>query len=114
MLFLIEQHKKSIGGEKKLALQGELQRESTAQETPSVSRERKNGQGLIQEMSSAKENHVTDISETARSRKTDAIDLSAITPGASMIEISQILAQLCDKALIAEECTLEANQEEIS
>src|ERR1043165_3796296 len=117
--FLIEQHKKSIGGEKKLALQGELQRESTVQETPSVSRERKNGQGLIQEISSAKENHVTDISETARSRKTDAIDLpeapkaGAITPGASMIEISQILAQLCDKALTAEECTLEANQEEI-
>src|ERR1044072_2811874 len=70
--------------------------------------------------SSAKENHVTDISETARSQKTDAIDLpeapkaGAITPGASVIEISQILAQLCDKALIAEECTLEANQEEIS
>src|ERR1044072_8131623 len=69
--------------------------------------------------SSAKENHVTDISDTARSRKTDAIDLpeapkaGAITPGASMIEISQILAQLCDKALTAEECTLEANQEEI-
>src|SRR3954454_16208795 len=30
-----------------------------------------------------------------------------------MIEVFQHLAQLCDKALIAEECTLEANQEEI-
>src|ERR1044072_76189 len=42
--FLIEQHKKSVGEEirqrnreKKLALQGELQRESTAQETPGLS-----------------------------------------------------------------------------
>jgi hypothetical protein len=30
-----------------------------------------------------------------------------------MIKISQHLAQLCDKALIAEERTLEANQEEL-
>ncbi|CAG8831537.1 18060_t:CDS:2, partial [Gigaspora margarita] len=78
----------------------------------------KNGQGLIQEMSSSmsslKEkipevsNHATKISKTARSRKSDISSLH----GASMIEISQHLAQ-CDKALIAEECTLEANQEEI-
>ena len=33
--------------------------------------------------------------------------------GTSMIKISQHLAQLCDKALIAEEHRLEANQEEI-
>ncbi|PKY53027.1 hypothetical protein RhiirA4_471018 [Rhizophagus irregularis] len=47
-------------------------------------------------------------------RKTDTIDLDAITPGASMFEISQQLTQLlCDKALIAEEYTLETNQEEI-
>src|ERR1044071_8405446 len=75
--FLIEQHKKSIGEEirqrnreKKLALQGELQRESTAQETPGhprlttpsrtplvsqntasvTSHERKKEQGMIQEI----------------------------------------------------------------
>src|ERR1044072_2633488 len=52
--FLIEQHKKSIGEEiRQRNREKKLQRESTVQETPSVSRERKNGQGLIQEMSSS-------------------------------------------------------------
>ncbi|KAF0520284.1 hypothetical protein F8M41_016413 [Gigaspora margarita] len=66
-------------------------------------------------MSSLKEkipevsNHATKISKTTQSRKSDISSLH----GTSMIEISQHLAQLCDKALIAEECTLEANQEEI-
>ncbi|CAB4388737.1 unnamed protein product [Rhizophagus irregularis] len=59
-------------------------------------------------------NHVTKISETARSRKSDNSDaLVSSFHGTSMIEISQHLAQLCDKALIAEEHRLEANQEEI-
>ena len=82
--------------------------------------ERKNGQGLIQGISLSTDekipevsNHVTKISETARSRKSDTISSDALALGSSMIEISQHLAQLCDKALIAEECTLEANQEEI-
>lgn len=70
--FSIERHKKSIAGgaveDAKSKGSDEIrqrnrekkhQRESTVQETPSVSRERKNGQGLIQEMSSsAKENLV--------------------------------------------------------
>ncbi|CAG8788060.1 11716_t:CDS:2, partial [Dentiscutata erythropus] len=43
-------------------------------------------------------------------RKSDSIGLVPLGPRTSMIEH---LAQLCDKALIAEECTLEANQEEI-
>ena len=61
-----------------------------------------------------KDNHVTKISETARSRKSDNSDaLVSSFHGTSMIEISQHLAQLCDKALIAEEHRLEANQEEI-
>ncbi|RGB38561.1 hypothetical protein C1646_665275 [Rhizophagus diaphanus] len=128
--------------------------DTTNQETPPISHnpasttchERKNGQRLIQEMSSStKENHETKISETARSRKFDTIEafgeqgliqeISSFTEknhetkisetarsrkfdtiepsGGSMVEISQRLAQLCDKALIAEECALEANQEEI-
>ncbi|KAF0373747.1 hypothetical protein F8M41_012989 [Gigaspora margarita] len=59
----------------------------------------------IQEVS----NHATKISETMQSQKSDI----SLLHGTSMIEISQHLAQLCNKALIAKECTLEANQEEI-
>ncbi|CAI2173497.1 15761_t:CDS:1 [Funneliformis geosporum] len=59
-------------------------------------------------------NHVTKISETARSQKSDNLDTLVFSfHGTSMIEISQHLAQLCNKALIAKEHRLEANQEEI-
>ena len=104
-VFLDDAHKKSVGDR--------IRQRNKKQE--------KNGQGLIQEISSSmlKEkipgvsNHVTTISETARSRKSDTINSESSFQGASMIEVSQHLAQLCDKVLIAEECTLEANQEEI-
>ncbi|CAB4386745.1 unnamed protein product [Rhizophagus irregularis] len=55
-----------------------------------------------------KVNHETKISETARSG-----NLTLLMHTDSGGSISQRLAQLCDKALIAEECTLKANQEEI-
>ncbi|CAB4387881.1 unnamed protein product [Rhizophagus irregularis] len=100
--FLLEAHKKIVSSEIK--------------RSNKEKKNEKNGQGLIQEISSSvpKENHVTKISETARSRKSDNSDaLVSSFHGTSMIEISQHLAQLCDKALIAEEHRLEANQEEI-
>ncbi|CAB4388774.1 unnamed protein product [Rhizophagus irregularis] len=100
--FLLEAHKKIVSSEIK--------------QRNKEKKNEKNGQGLIQEISSSvpKENHVTKISETARSRKSDNSDaLVSSFHGTSMIEISQHLAQLCDKALIAEEHRLEANQEEI-
>ena len=100
--FLLEAHKKIVSSE--------IKRRNKEKKNE------KNGQGLIQEISSSvpKENHVTKISETARSRKSDNSDaLVSSFHGTSMIEISQHLAQLCDKALIAEEHRLEANQEEI-
>ncbi|CAB4413309.1 unnamed protein product [Rhizophagus irregularis] len=77
----------------------------------------KNGQELIQEISSSvlKENYVTKISETTRSHKSDNSDaLVSSFHGTSMIiEIFQYLVQLYNKAFIAEEYRLEANQEEI-
>jgi len=100
--FLLEAHKKIVSSE--------IKRRNKEKKNE------KNGQGLIQEISSSvpKENHVTKISETARSRKSDTIKSECLHQRTtSMIEVSQHLAQLCDKALIAEECTLEANQEEI-
>src|ERR1043166_5463659 len=100
--FLLEAHKKIVSSE--------IKRRNKEKKNE------KNGQGLIQEISSSvpKDNHVTKISETARSRKSDNSDaLVSSFHGTSMIEISQHLAQLCDKALIAEEHRLEANQEEI-
>src|SRR5436190_17051956 len=100
--FLLEAHKKIVSSE--------IKRRNKEKKNE------KNGQRLIQEISSSvpKENHVTKVSETARSRKSDNSDvLVSLFHGTSMIEISQHLAQLCDKALIAEEHRLEANQEEI-
>ncbi|GES83080.1 hypothetical protein GLOIN_2v1838494 [Rhizophagus clarus] len=100
--FLLEAHKKIVSSEIK--------------QCNKEKKNEKNGQGLIQEISSSvpKDNHVTKISKTAQSRKSDNSDaLVSSFHGTSMIEISQHLAQLCDKALIAEEHRLEANQEEI-
>src|ERR1044071_6537287 len=100
--FLLEAHKKIVSSEIK--------------QHNKEKKNEKNGQGLIQEISSSvpKENHVTKISETARSCKSDNSNaLVSSFHRTSMIEISQHLAQLCDKALIAEEHRLEANQEEI-
>ena len=71
---------------------------------------------MIQEISSSvfKKNHVTKIFETTQSQKSNNSDeLVSSFHGTSIIEISQYLVQLCDKALIAEEYRLEANQEEI-
>ncbi|GBC50843.1 hypothetical protein GLOIN_2v1838494 [Rhizophagus irregularis DAOM 181602=DAOM 197198] len=100
--FLLEAHKKIVSSE--------IKRRNKEKKNE------KNGQGLIQEISSSvpKENHVTKISKTAWSRKSDNSNaLVSSFHGTTMIEISQYLAQLCDKALIAEEHRLEANQEEI-
>ncbi|GBB88989.1 hypothetical protein RclHR1_15600011 [Rhizophagus clarus] len=100
--FLLEAHKKIVSSEIK--------------QCNKEKKNEKNGQGLIQEISLSvpKDNHVTKISKTAQSRKSDNSDaLVSSFHGTSMIEISQHLAQLCDKALIAEEHRLEANQEEI-
>ncbi|PKK58255.1 hypothetical protein RhiirC2_857875 [Rhizophagus irregularis] len=95
--FLLEAHKKIVS--------------SKIKRRNKEKKNEKNGQGLIQEISSSvpKENHVTKISETARFRKSDNSDALV----SSLVEISQHLAQLCDKALIAEEHRLGANQEEI-
>ena len=123
--FLDGVHKKSVSdGIRQCNKERKLQEDSEtfiASQNITAPLDRKNGQGLIQEMSSSmsllKEkipevsNHVTKISETVQSWKSDILIPSLY--GTSMIEISQHLAQLCNEALIAEECTLEANQEEI-
>ncbi|RIA82413.1 hypothetical protein C1645_743799 [Glomus cerebriforme] len=129
-VFLDEVHKKKVSDKiRQRNREKKLMRETPNQEASPISQnpisttcnERKNGQGLIQEISSSMpeekipgvSNHVTTISETAWSRKSDTINSESTFQGASMIEVSQHLAQLYDKALIAKECTLEANQEEI-
>src|SRR5436189_6403563 len=114
--FLDRAHRKSVSdGIRQCNKERKLQEDSEtfiASRNITTPLDGKNGQGLIQEMSSSmsllKEkipevsNHVTKISETVQSWKSDILIPSLY--GTSMIEISKHLAQLCNEALIAEVC----------
>src|SRR6266480_1978797 len=121
-VFLNEVHKKKVSDEiKQRNREKKLMREKANKEAPPISQnptstscnERKKWTGVDSRNIFIHRTRGIESHDQNFDRKSDTISSDALALGTSMIEISHHLAQLRDKALIAEECTLEANQEEI-